>query len=39
MGSKVEEAATLFLEAKHAVAFTGAGHSTPLWHPRLPQPW
>jgi len=36
--SKVEEAATLFLEAKHAVAFTGAGHSTPSGIPDFRSP-
>jgi NAD-dependent deacetylase len=38
MGSKVEEAATLFLEAKHAVALTGAGHSTPSGIPDFRSP-
>ena len=36
--SKVEEAATLFLEAKHAVALTGAGHSTPSGIPDFRSP-
>ena len=34
----VEEAATLFLEAKHAVALTGAGHSTPSGIPDFRSP-
>ncbi len=34
----VEKAATLFLEAKHAVALTGAGHSTPSGIPDFRSP-
>ena len=36
--SKVEEAATLFLEANYAVALTGAGHSTPSGIPDFRSP-
>ncbi len=38
MRNKVERAATLFLEAKHAVALTGAGHSTPSGIPDFRSP-
>jgi NAD-dependent deacetylase len=34
----IEKAATLFLEAKHAVALTGAGHSTPSGIPDFRSP-